>query len=102
MKTPNLTICTTDTENYEKLSKRAGVPRGSNILVYYDRIPGYEDYGKSVFRPYIFTPKTLCLTNQYDNSKIELFLDGELDISDVPNEIAVIHVGNVMVIVPLS
>jgi putative ABC transport system permease protein len=93
-----ITLCITDTENYEKLCKRAGVRPGSNILVNYVRIPG--DEGKSVFEPYLFTPEALRLINQYDNSEIDLPLDGELDILDVPDEIAAVFVGNVTVIVP--
>lgn len=88
----------TDPENYAELCERAGVPKGSNILVNYVRIPG--DEGKSVFAPYVFTPQTLRLTNQYDNSESELPLHGELDISDVPNELAALYVGNITVIVP--
>lgn len=95
-----ITLCITDAENYRKLCKRAGVPLGSNILVNYARIPGDDGVGKSVFAPYVFTPKALYLTNQYDNSIVELPLGGELDIRHVPNEIAATYVGNVMVIVP--
>jgi putative ABC transport system permease protein len=88
----------TDPENYAKLCERAGVAVGSNILVNYVRIPG--DEGKSVFAPYAFTPQTLRLTNQYDHSESELPLHGELDIRDVPNELAALYVGNITVIVP--
>ena len=95
-----ITLCITDSENYAKLCKLAGVPLGSNILINYARIPGDNGNRKSVFTPYIFTPETLRLTNLNGNTEVELPLDGELDIRDVPNEIAATYVGNVMVIVP--
>lgn len=88
----------TDPENYARLCERAGVPTGSNILVNYVRIPG--DEGKSVFSPYASTPRTLRITNLNDNSESELPLHGELDIRDVPNELAALYVGNITVIVP--
>jgi len=95
-----VTLCITDSENYVKLCKRVGVPLSSNILVNYARIPDGDCKGKSIFAPFEFTPKTSSLTDYYNNSNIELSLDGELDIRYVPNEIAVTYVGNVTVIVP--
>lgn len=44
-----VTLCSTDTENYEKLCDLAGVQPGANILVNYARIPGGEGEGKSIF-----------------------------------------------------
>jgi putative ABC transport system permease protein len=94
-----VTLCIADAENYAKLCKRAGVPLGSNILVNYARIPGGDGEGKSIFEPFEYAPEVLYLSS-YGDSKIELHLDGVLEIRDVPNEIAAIYVGNVTVIVP--
>lgn len=95
-----VTLLTTDKENYGKLCKLAGVTPGSNILVNYARIPGGKGEGKSIFEPFLAIPETLSLSNSGDNSIIELPMAGELDIRNVPNEIAATYVGNVTVIVP--
>lgn len=95
-----VTLCVTNSENYSKLCRSAGVPVGSNILVNYARIPGADGGGKSVFAPFVSTPGTLYLANHNDNSKVELHINGQLDIRDVPNEIAATYVGNVTIIVP--
>lgn len=95
-----VTLVTTDAENYEKLCKLAKVQPGSNILVNYARIPGGEGEGKSIFEPFESIPNTLSLSKSNDSSKVELPLDGILDIRQVPNEIAATYVGNVTIIVP--
>ena len=80
-----------DPEHYAELSRRAGVPYGSNILInhfrHYDREKGrwYE------IVPYLFDYQTLLIAERSgwdrDTEPFELPLHGELRVTDVPNEV---------------
>jgi len=80
-----VTLIVVDNKNHEELTRRAGVPVNSNILINHSRTQASGNWAE--FAPFVFDNQILQLQNRDDDAVTYLPLHGELRGSDVPNEI---------------
>ena len=99
----NVTLISLDPVNYELLSKLAGVPVGSNILLNRRQFT-FWDTGRQIdFEPLVFSEQTLNLSGRDANDEfynIEIPLHAQLTGSQIPNEIWHLTSGDFTIVVP--
>ncbi|MCL2360664.1 MAG: ABC transporter permease [Defluviitaleaceae bacterium] len=92
----SLTLVTLDAETYAELSRRAGVPIGSNIIVNYSR--QHVDGRWVEFLPFNFAQETVTIESH--DYILEVPLHGELRIDQIPRDIMHATRGRIAIIVP--